>query len=326
MEQASPDFIATFRSASRKLVRELGFMNRTLAGTDLSASAVHAIIEIGAANSLSSKDLSEKLLLEKSTVSRLVKSLIDRGNLDEFRSREDARVKHLRLSPRGEQTLAAINAFAEQQVAQAIAPLDQRSRRTILAGLQKYSAALKAGRQASEPAPPVAHTAIKQGYTSGLIGRIVDMHAAYYSRHAGLGAAFEAKVAGELADFTGRLNNPENAIWYVQRGENIAGSIAIDGEDLRDQRAHLRWFIVDDEIRGTGTGRSLIHKALEFCDDSGFRETHLWTFKGLDAARSVYEKSGFSLAEETRGVQWGVELLEQKFVRPRGGSTPASAA
>ncbi|WP_342212198.1 hypothetical protein [Roseitalea porphyridii] len=39
--------IAHIRDASRRLVRELGFMQATLAGTDLSPSAVHAIIEIG---------------------------------------------------------------------------------------------------------------------------------------------------------------------------------------------------------------------------------------------------------------------------------------
>jgi len=40
--------------------------------------------------------------------------------------------------------------------------------------------------------------------------------------------------------------------------------------------------------------------------------------KGLDAARHLYEREGFLLAEEYAGAQWGVSLMEQRFVRERG--------
>jgi hypothetical protein len=39
------------------------------------------------------------------------------------------------------------------------------------------------------------------------------------------------------------------------------------------------------------------------------------TFKGLDAARHLYEKHGFSLVHEVPGTQWGTEVIEQEFVR-----------
>lgn len=77
MQHKISPLVSDIRAASRSLVREFGLMNRTVAGTDLSASAVHAIIEIGKAGGLSSRDLCGKLLLEKSTVSRLVKPLSD---------------------------------------------------------------------------------------------------------------------------------------------------------------------------------------------------------------------------------------------------------
>jgi hypothetical protein len=40
------------------------------------------------------------------------------------------------------------------------------------------------------------------------------------------------------------------------------------------------------------------------------------TFEGLDAARHLYEKNGFRLAEQQRGIQWGREVNEQRFVLP----------
>ena len=299
------------------MVRELGFMNRTIAGTDLSASAVHAIVEIGTSGKLSAKDLAERLLLEKSTVSRLVRSLVDRGELSEVRSDEDARRKHLYLTGRGEKTLAVINKFAEHQVAAAITPLGDQSRKGVLRGLETYAGALKASRLSGAVAAQGRSPNIQEGYAPALIARIVEMHANYYSRQMGFGVAFEAKVAGDLAEFMTRLENPKNQIWYVETHGRVAASIAIDGDDLGDGLAHLRWFIVDDGLRGMGTGKTLMQKAMAFCDAHDFAETHLWTLKGLEAARGLYESNGFVLADEYRGDQWGTELVEQKFVRPR---------
>ncbi len=320
MPHAPPSQVQKIRSASRDIVRELGFMNRTLAGTDLSPSAVHAVIEIGASGRLSAKELSEKLLLEKSTVSRLVRSLVERGELREVRSPADGRSKHLSLTSRGEETLAAITEFAEHQVAAALEPLGDPSRRKVLTGLETYAAALKDSRLSGADSVQNRPPAIVEGYVPGVIGRVVDMHARYYSRLAGFGAAFESKVAGGLAEFVTRLDKPDNAIWTAEKAGRIVGGIAIDGEDLGGAIAHLRWFIVDDGLRGAGVGKTLLERAMAFCDSRGFRETHLWTFEGLDAARRLYERHGFSLAEEYRGDQWGTEVLEQRFVRPQGGA------
>ena len=91
--------------------------------------------------------------------------------------------------------------------------------------------------------------------------------------------------------------------------------VAIDGEDLGPGIAHLRWFIVDAEIRGRGVGRELLAAALQFSDERDVLETRLWTFNGLDAARHLYEATGFRLAEERPGRQWGAEVMEQRFVR-----------
>ncbi|MCS5980905.1 GNAT family N-acetyltransferase [Klebsiella pneumoniae subsp. pneumoniae] len=64
------------------------------------------------------------------------------------------------------------------------------------------------------------------------------------------------------------------------REGKIVGSLAIDGEDLGQQEAHLRWFILDDSCRGTGIGRRLLSEAMAFCDSRQFSAVQLWTFKG----------------------------------------------
>jgi GNAT superfamily N-acetyltransferase len=148
------------------------------------------------------------------------------------------------------------------------------------------------------------------------------MHAQFYARAHGFGAVFESKVAAGLADFLPRLDHPCNAVWTALDGDRIVGTIAIDGQDLSNGEptpgiAHLRWFIVEDGRRGGGVGRRLLDEAVAFADRTGFAETRLWTFRGLDAARRLYEAAGFVLAAEWTGRQWGAEVTEQSFVRPR---------
>jgi len=59
----------------------------------------------------------------------------------------------------------------------------------------------------------------------------------------------------------------------------------------------------------------LIGKVVRFVEEKGFKELHLWTFKGLDAARRLYDHFGFLLLDERLGTQWGKEVMEQHFVR-----------
>jgi DNA-binding MarR family transcriptional regulator/GNAT superfamily N-acetyltransferase len=311
MASHSPGVIDAVRSASRNLVRELGFMGGDFAGTDLPPSAVHALIEIEAGG-ITARDLALRLHLEKSSVSRMLGKLVEGGDVA-VEAGADGRVKVLSLTDSGRRRVAAIHAFARAQVSDALARLAPGQEQVVVEGLNVYAAALTA--QPGAPALPPAVDVVR-GYRTGLIARVTQMHAHYYARSSGFGVRFESVVAGGLAAFCERLESPKNAIWAAMQGSEIVGSIAIDGQDLGGGVAHLRWFIVDDGARGTGAGRKLLSAALGFADDQGFAETHLWTFSGLAAARHLYETHGFVLKEERPGTQWGNEVLEQRFVRP----------
>ncbi len=299
--------IDSIRASSRKLARELGFTGGDFAGTDLSPSAVHALIEIEHGE-MTARDLGAALHLEKSSVSRMLRKLIEAGDVVEEAGEGDGRVKLLSLTSAGKERVAAIHDFARAQVTAALGHLTTEQGRTVLDGLRLYSAAL-AGKL-STPA-----VEISVGYKPGIIARITEMHALYYARASGFGQTFESVVAGGLAEFGNRLSKPQNEIWAAMNGGHVVGSVAIDGEDIGPGIAHLRWFIVDDAARGSGAGKKLLDAALAFADEQGFAETHLWTFSGLHAARHLYETRGFTLAEERPGSQWGSEVLEQRFVR-----------
>ena len=152
------------------------------------------------------------------------------------------------------------------------------------------------------------------GYVPGAIGRVAELHAAYYGRNWEFGLYFEAKVATELAAFLSRFEAGRDGFWTVVRDGRVEGSIAIDAERAGGEGAHLRWFILSDALRGSGVGNRLMQEAVGFCRQQGYARVFLWTFQGLEAARHLYEKSGFRLAEEVAGEQWGKRVLEQRYV------------
>ncbi len=155
--------------------------------------------------------------------------------------------------------------------------------------------------------------AIVTGYQPGCIGRITQLHAEYYKRHAGFGVYFESKVARELGAFCDSFDPVRDGLWLVQAEGEYHGSIAIDGRHAADQGAHLRWFILSDALRGQGFGKRLIAAALAFCRQCTYPRVYLWTFQGLAAAAHLYRAAGFQLVEEFAGLQWGREVIEQRY-------------
>lgn len=149
--------IDDIRAASRQMVRELGFMDATVAATDYPPSAVHTILEIGLRGPMTAMQLAEFLQLEKSSVSRMVRKLIEAGELRETIDPEDARSKPLSLTARGRRTLASLHDFGRRQVSGALAQLSEAERRKVSEGLALYARALKADRLASvSPSSSVA--------------------------------------------------------------------------------------------------------------------------------------------------------------------------
>ena len=152
---AAPDLVLIddIRAASRQMVRELGFMEATVAATDHPPSAVHTILEIGLRGPMTAMQLAEFLLLVKSSVSRMVRKLIEAGELRETIDPQDARSKPLSLTARGRRTLASLHDFGRRQVSGALAHLSEAERRKVCEGLMLYADALKADRAESAWAP-----------------------------------------------------------------------------------------------------------------------------------------------------------------------------
>jgi GNAT superfamily N-acetyltransferase len=152
-----------------------------------------------------------------------------------------------------------------------------------------------------------------RGYFPGVVGQITELHAVYYYENWGFDVTFETQVGKELSEFVRQFDEKRDGLWVaVQKGE-FAGAIAIDGTLAFDEGARLRWFIVAPQFQRAGIGKNLILQAIDFCKNRRYPKVYLWTFKGLENARRLYEAVNFRLCEENEVAQWGQIIREQKY-------------
>lgn len=306
--------VEPIRDASRRMIRELGFLNTTLSDHSLalSHSAAHAVLEIGARGTVTASALSTILRLEKSSVSRMVQKLIRSGAVVERPDPSDNRLKHLALTGRGQRLRKQIDVYARGPVVKALDGLPESSAEMILEGLRIYADRLSPS-IASTPAP--SDVGITRGYRPGIVGRMVEMQAQHYAEIAGFQQPFESARAEAIAEFARRLGGARNELWTATSAGRVVGTIVIDA-DTKAPAAYLRWFMVDPSLQGRGIGKQLMKRALAFCRKHRFPEVQLETFDRLDAARHLYEVNGFQLISEERVRRWGRSFVEQQFVLP----------
>jgi GNAT superfamily N-acetyltransferase len=134
---------------------------------------------------------------------------------------------------------------------------------------------------------------IQQHYQPGAIGRIITLHADFYSKLVGFGLPFEAKVARELTDFCERYDADRDGLWLATENGNIEASIAIDGSKAQTEGAHLRWFIASNATRGSGIGSELITAALQFCKSRHYKSVYLKHLCRLRRRTALVRKAWF---------------------------------
>ena len=93
------------------------------------------------------------------------------------------------------------------------------------------------------------------------------------------------------------------------------GALTIDGprpETGRDA-ARLRFFILDESLRGRGLGRYMLVEAVQFCREKGYQHLFLTTLPGLEAAMRLYSAYGFREVAKSKETFHGSEFPEITF-------------
>ena len=165
--------------------------------------------------------------------------------------------------------------------------------------------------------PPLpAGISMHAGWSAGLIGWVVRQHGLYYAKHWQLGVQFEALVAQGLGELMLRYDPMSDCLISLSAHGQPIASLTIDGSHatVDQDGARIRFVIIDENWQSQGLGSVLMAQAMLFIEEKRFPKAYLTTFKGLDAARKLYERFNFKLVAENLDSHWGVPLFEQKYI------------
>jgi len=131
------DAVRRLRADLRQLLRLLGVLDREEARCcGMSLAQCNALLEVASCPGLSVSDLAERLLLDRSTASRLVDRLVSQGLLKRELSPEDRRRVTLTPSEEGWELVGGVERSMDEWFESALAFLSEDERRMVFCGLE----------------------------------------------------------------------------------------------------------------------------------------------------------------------------------------------
>lgn len=152
-------------------------------------------------------------------------------------------------------------------------------------------------------------------YPPGLIGAVSALFGQTIAASHGVDWTLDAMIAEEQCSFFRRFDPERDRVWVAMENEAPRGALTIDGprpESGRDA-ARLRFFILDESLRGRGLGRHIMDQAMQFCREKGYQRLFLTTLPGLDAAMRLYAGQGFRQVGKNEQTFHGSEFPEITF-------------
>lgn len=150
-----------------------------------------------------------------------------------------------------------------------------------------------------------------RGHRPGDLGWIVQRHAELYHDSHGWDERFEAMVARIAADLLDDFDPRRERTWIAEVDGRRAGAVALVSRS--ETTGQLRLLFVEPWARGLGIGAHLVAECVAQARRVGYERMILFSVRGLDAARHLYEVQGFRLTEESPGRAWGHDHVAQTW-------------
>lgn len=146
MKSLSIEAINELRRNARSVVRELGLLNDAYFEIGVTLAERHLLIELITCPSPTMGEIAERLLLDKSTVSRLISNAVKKGYVKCITDDKDKRKRFLKMTEKGKHTLNAFEPIAFNQTKEALLTLTNEEIETVYKGIALYAKGLKSSR------------------------------------------------------------------------------------------------------------------------------------------------------------------------------------
>lgn len=298
------DDVADVRRFTRFYTRYMGILNRHLPGTGSSITEARVLFEISTGDGPRANIIAESLGIDPAYLSRILKRFEKRGLIRRQTDPRDRRGLRLALTEAGENAAHDLVARYNANLATKLEQLSYDERQNLVLHLRQARSLLET-KAALRPG------AILREPRCGDLGWIIHRQARLCFAEFGWDETFEHVVIEILAGYLGGARPGRDRCWVADRGGAVIGSVFLQHRD--DETAWLRLLYVEPSARGTGLGGLLVDTCITEARRRGYRRLTLWTMNILNAARTLYERHGFVLTDETPVRQFDQDLVNLTY-------------
>ena len=292
------------RRFNRFWTRQIGVLREGYLESPFSLTEVRILYELAHCDETTASELGEELGLDAGYLSRILRGFEKQGLIHKRPSEADGRRRLLRLTERGQEAFAPLDARSRDDVGAMLGGMSIERQEHLVGAMRTIEGLLSA-----RPEPEVPY--ILRLHRPGDMGWVVHRHGVLYAREYGWDERFEALVAEIVAQFIQQYDPKLERCWIAEREGEIVGCVFLVRES--EEIAKLRLLLVEPKARGLGIGSRLVEECVRFARQAGYRKITLWTNDVLDAARGLYERVGFRLVHGEPHHSFGYDLVGQTW-------------
>lgn len=146
MKNLSREEINVLRHNARSVVRELGLLKDAYFDIGVTLAERHLLIELNSCLYPTVGDIAERLLLDKSTASRLIAKAVKKGYVEYLTDENDKRKRFLQFTETGRNIFHAFEYIAFNQTKNALLTLTTEEIEMVYRGIELYAKGLKNSR------------------------------------------------------------------------------------------------------------------------------------------------------------------------------------
>lgn len=306
MNHLSNEAINQLRQNARSVVRELGLLNEAYFEIGVTLAERHLLIELSNTDSPTMKEIADRLLLDKSTISRLIAKAVKKGYVECITDNVvDKRKRFLHLTEKGFQTLHAFEPIAFNQTKNALLTLTPKETENVYQGVSLYAQGLKNAR-------------LKKDKPQEIFPKKIGTLSEFINQFNALGCTLELfkdedkealhKIFQEsvnqfpyendsIEELELQFFKPDGKVYVCKNQEHVIGSFYLRA-NFPGRSGHIAnaAYMISEGYRGQGIGSLLVQASLHLAKDLGFQAMQFnMVFSNNTVAVKLYEKLGFKI-------------------------------
>lgn len=283
MTNLSSEEVNLLRHNARCVVRELSLLNDAYFDIDVTLAERHLLIELSTCLYPTVGDIAERLLLDKSTASRLIAKAVKKGYVKYSTDENDKRKRFLQLTEKGKKILNTFEPIAFDQTKNALLTLSPEEVKTVYHGIELYAKGLKNSRLRNK----VSISPIAPQDNAGLAHLLSETHQEKHALPIDLTNLFETYQEKGFAYFVMKMES------------KIIGGAGISPHPTEVQSCQLERITIVPHMQDLGFEKILIDSCLHEAKKLHYAACYINITLEHLLSKEIFQNLGFQSSKST---------------------------